>query len=222
MIKFPNKFLNNNENHGVLYTTEFDIDEPGIYCLVGGNGTGKSTLINNLIKIQKPYPETFYGKKSYIFNLDKLLGECAQLMLDKPGASSEEIFTEFLGKLGASQVSEGERLFANLQNYINTMNNVDPGIFCFDEIDTGLSDDRCKIVAELINNLYKVNKESIIIIASNHYSLYNNINNPIFISMKSGQRIQINNYEDWIKVITEISNDKNLNEIADRALGYKF
>lgn len=96
------------------------------------------------------------------------------------------------------------------------------GIFCFDEIDTWLSDDRCKIVAELINDLYKLNKESIIIITSNHYSLYNNITNPIFISMKSWQRIQVNNYEDWIKVITEISNDKNLNKIADRALGYKF
>lgn len=222
MIKFQENLLNKNEGHGVLSVTEFDIDEPGIYCLVGGNGTGKSTLINNLIKIQKPYPKTFYSKKNYIFNLDKLLGERAQLMLDRPDTSSEEVFAECLGKLGASQVSEGERLFANLQNYINTINNVDPGIFCFDEIDSGLSDDRCKLVAELINDLYKVSKESIIIIASNHYSLYNNINSPIFISMKSGQRIQINNYEDWIKVITEIGNDKNINDITDRALGYKF
>ena len=60
MIQFNDTLLNKNKAH--LYTTSFDIEENGIYCLVGGNGLGKSTLINNFNKIEKPYPRTFLGK----------------------------------------------------------------------------------------------------------------------------------------------------------------
>lgn len=218
MIEFTHDFdikSLNKENelleHGILLTTKFDIDEPGIYCLVGGNGTGKSTVIKNISKIKRPVPKSFIDQPIYIFNLNSLLGKNADKNTDLDNDVLEAVTYYY-----SQTISEGERLLINIKFYLD---NIKSGIICIDEVDSGLSDDRCILAANYINEFYKKHPDSIIIIASNHFSLYNNINNPIYISMKDGKRINVDNYEEWINVITEIGKSKDISNASKRLFG---
>ena len=188
--------------------------EEGVTTLVGCNGSGKSTIINNIETYLKTkgVPCIKFdnlaengGEKSYQNLFEKSLMGGA--VLDK----DEEPFLSIEYAVGLSELSEGERIRESLRRFtyklvrlLNEYCKIGYGEYwiLFDALDSGLSVDILEDIKEQVFNrlveLYKDKIKLYLIISSNSYEISENTK---CFSVGKLRYININSYKSFKKEI---------------------
>ena len=204
--------------------------QPGITVLIGCNGSGKTTILNEIKESANKIPTYFYNNLtddcrdraffSQDFDLVSQLfcsseGECITIkLLNKV----EEI--AYLLKNGKKKKSALEEAFSSIINESDKPKEeiVKDRILLFDAVDSGLSIDQ---VRDLKNYFFKQlldvydNEHLYIIVSANEYELCRDY--PCF-NVTDGKYVTINSYEDYTKEIlkTREYKEKQISKLLNK------
>ncbi len=200
------------------------ISKPGFYCLVGRNGTGKTTLFNiftNRVKINSGEMISNRDQISYcdansLLFLNLSVRENLMLVADDE-KRIEELSNKFqVEKLLDAQpkrLSEGERQrIAIIRTILE-----DKQVMLLDEVTSHIDDKNARIV---LNYLKELSKTRIIIYAT-HFKKEVNVYADSVIKIEN-HKITINNVNEENRVL-DSANDKNYNsfKILNKIIRFK-
>ena len=190
----------NKKDSRLLFDSIKDIKRLNI--LFGGNGVGKSTLLNYISNNYIEADENNYIVKSYINSRDN-----SKINRDKELVDH----ADFIKAINCNSYSEGQAILHNLLSFLQDIKELKTDktiIVCMDEIDSGLS-------AENINMILWQIKE--ILDSSNNIQFFISCNNYHFVycfkevlNMYDGKYIKINSYEQYLELLNkgiQIMND---------------
>ena len=187
------------DHHTKIYLRKDFTFEPGLTSLVGCNGSGKTTLIDFYLKS--------YVKKNkieYIFWNDRRTGGSSLMQQCMDNDDMDGVIALFMS-------SEGERISYALLDVFKNIGRCfrackgQSVVIMFDAIDSGMSiDEICEtrdvILDIVIPDAETQNVTPYFIIAANNYEWCNDprIHN---IDIQTGKSLNINNYDDYKKII---------------------
>lgn len=169
---------------------------PGLYFLVGPNGTGKSTFLNIVEQ---------YAKKQEI--------NCIAIHedLDRGTPSIEKLFHQqnFLAAANYSMSSEGERIYHNVSDNslqigsaVTRTNSGEQLILLMDGIDSGLDIKRLQEMKDLLHMIEHDCElkgiEYYILVTANNYAF---IEGETCFDVKNLKNITFDSYQDFVKFI---------------------
>lgn len=139
----------------ILDTVTFEFTEGGIYCLTGGSGCGKTTLLRMIAGLENPDSGTMEigGRVSYSFQEPRLFWHMDTLS-NATVTSTHDRGGELLCRLGLedaikkfpSELSGGMRQRVSLARAIG----YDADIYLFDEPTAALDQTSAEVCAEVI------------------------------------------------------------------------
>lgn len=173
-----------------------------VTLLFGGNGVGKSSLINGILKrkVSLELDDTKTMLYSYINSKQNFRN------LEKNDNLSMKDFFEpkfFADKFDAQDLSEGQSIIYSLQDIFKLCDQIkddeEDSLFLLDEIDSGLSIDNVEYLGKKIKKICKENPKFQFIIAFNSYE-FCRLFKEVF-NMYTGEWIKIKDYDEYRNIL---------------------
>ena len=190
MIKNIKGFKSNNN---LLFDSIDNIKRLNI--LFGGNGVGKSTLLNYIINNNIETDSHDYIVKSYINSRDNSkINNNKQLNNTK----------DFIRACNCNIYSEGQSIIHNLLSFLQDIKELKTDktiIVCMDEIDSGMSAENINMILWQIKELLETKNNIQFFISCNNYHFVYCFKEVL--NMYTGKYIKINSYEEYFELLNE-------------------
>lgn len=205
MIKNIKGFKSNNN---LLFDSIDNIKRLNI--LFGGNGVGKSTLLNYIINNNIETDSHDYIVKSYINSRDN-----SNINRNKELATA----TDFIKAINCNSYSEGQAILHNLLSFLQDIKELKTDktiIVCMDEIDSGMSAENINMILWQITELLDTHDNIQFFISCNNYHFVYCFKEVL--NMYTGKYIKINSYEEYFELLNE--GIKLMNESGKRQFDF--
>lgn len=205
MIKNIKGFKSNNN---LLFDSIDNIKRLNI--LFGGNGVGKSTLLNYIINNNIETDSHDYIVKSYINSRDN-----SKINRNKELATA----TDFIKAINCNSYSEGQAILHNLLSFLQDIKELKTDktiIVCMDEIDSGMSAENINMILWQITELLDTHDNIQFFISCNNYHFVYCFKEVL--NMYTGKYIKINSYEEYFELLNE--GIKLMNESGKRQFDF--
>ena len=203
-----NKIKINKKDNRLLFDSINNIKRLNI--LFGGNGVGKSTLLNYISNNYIDVDDNNYIVKSYINSRDN-----SNINRNKELATA----TDFIKAINCNSYSEGQAILHNLLSFLQDIKELKTDktiIICMDEIDSGMSAENINMILWQIKELLETKNNIQFFISCNNYHFVYCFKEVL--NMYDGKYIKINSYEQYFELLNK--GIKLMNESGKRQFDF--
>lgn len=207
------------EGQKIFNKNQFEIGDNSIVCFVGCNGSGKSSLVNEIIDNLKNEKATNLQKEVYKFNFGntpKFNDKLAYILFNKNSENNGSMQDHFFNSMELNYMSTGEgilrrngRALQVIGQYIREHRDTELYIF-FDDCDAGTSIDAINdikpVFSFIINDCLKRNINCHIILTANSFEMCKDLD---CIDVQTFKHKHFKTYDSFKKFVLKSREKKN-------------